>query len=76
MPASLLTAEKEEAKAVLNLFLRKQGLSNAVATRTINTSDDFIEHLILKLHSVHKTRYLVGSISNNFFILVLVFSVS
>ncbi|KAI3950705.1 hypothetical protein MKW92_010925 [Papaver armeniacum] len=60
VPANLLTAEKEEAKAVLNLFLRKQGLSNAVASRTINTSEHFIEHLILKLHAAHKTRYLVG----------------
>ncbi|OVA17546.1 Mitochodrial transcription termination factor-related [Macleaya cordata] len=60
VPSNLLTAEKEEAKAVLNLFLRKQGLSNAAAARTINTSDHFIEHLISRLHSVHKTRYLVG----------------
>ncbi|MQL92937.1 hypothetical protein Taro_025564 [Colocasia esculenta] len=53
-------AEKEEAKAVLSLFLRKQGLSNAVASRIINKSDQFIDHLISKLHSVHKSRYLVG----------------
>ncbi|XP_077232273.1 mitochondrial transcription termination factor family protein isoform X2 [Tasmannia lanceolata] len=58
--SSLLAAEKEEAKAVLTLFLRKQGLSNAVAARTIKKSDHFIAHLISRLHSVHKSRYLVG----------------
>ncbi|KAL7135907.1 hypothetical protein ABFS83_11G129800 [Erythranthe nasuta] len=57
---SLLAAEKEEAKAVLTLFLKKQGLSNAVAARTINKSDPFIDHLVSRLHSVHKARYLVG----------------
>ncbi|CAK7328274.1 unnamed protein product [Dovyalis caffra] len=60
VPAALLTAEKEEAKAVLNLFLKKQGLSNAVAARTINKSDIFIDHLVSRLHLVHKSRYLVG----------------
>lgn len=64
VPPGLLTAEKEEAKAVLTLFLRKQGLSNAVAARTINKAEQFIEHLVSKLHSIHKTRYLVGLISN------------
>ncbi|CAM8933529.1 unnamed protein product [Rhodiola kirilowii] len=57
---TLIAAEKEEAKAVLNLFLKKQGLSNAVAARTINKSDVFINHLVSTLHSVHKARYLVG----------------
>ncbi|KAL4192928.1 hypothetical protein AMTRI_Chr06g196750 [Amborella trichopoda] len=60
VPLSLLTAEKEEAKAVLSLFLRKLGLSSAVAARTIKKSEYFIEHLISRLHSVHKSRYLVG----------------
>ncbi|KAJ7970686.1 Transcription termination factor like [Quillaja saponaria] len=60
VPSTLLAAEKEEAKAVLNLFLKKQGLRNAVAARTINKSDLFIEHLVSRLHSVHKSRYLVG----------------
>jgi mTERF domain-containing protein len=63
VPPALLAAEKEEAKAVLTLFLKKQGLSNAVASRTINKSDLFIDHLVSRLHSVHKSRYLVGSIS-------------
>lgn len=63
LPTTMLAAEKEEAKAVLNLFLKKKGLSNAVAARTVNKSDIFIDHLILRLHSVHKSRYLVGSIS-------------
>ncbi|KAI4348289.1 hypothetical protein L6164_009025 [Bauhinia variegata] len=60
MPPTLLVAEKEEAKAVLTLFFKKQGLSNAVATRTINKSDPFIDHLLSRLHTKHKTRYLVG----------------
>lgn len=53
---ALLTAEKEEAKAVLTLFLKKQGLSNAIAARTINKSDLFINHLLLRLHLIHKSR--------------------
>ncbi|XP_027358391.1 transcription termination factor MTERF5, chloroplastic-like isoform X2 [Abrus precatorius] len=57
---TLLAAEKEEAKAVLTLFLKKQGLSNAVAARTINKSDLFIDHLVSKLHSKHKSWYLAG----------------
>ncbi|XP_031247327.1 transcription termination factor MTERF5, chloroplastic-like [Pistacia vera] len=57
---TLLAAEKEEAKAVLTLFLKKQGLSKAFAARTINKSDLFIDHLVSRLHSVHKSRYLVG----------------
>ncbi|CAI8590216.1 unnamed protein product [Vicia faba] len=60
LPQTLLIAEKEEAKAVLTLFLKKQGLSNANATKTINRSDPFIDHLISKLHSKHKTWYLSG----------------
>ncbi|XP_057991948.1 LOW QUALITY PROTEIN: transcription termination factor MTERF5, chloroplastic [Hevea brasiliensis] len=60
VPPTLVAAEKEEAKAVLTLFLKKQGLSNAVAARTIKKSDLFIDHLVSKLHSVHKSRYLVG----------------
>ncbi|KAB1211777.1 Sister chromatid cohesion 1 protein 2 [Morella rubra] len=60
VPPTLLAAEKEEAKAVLTLFLKKNGLSNAVAARTINKSDLFIDHLLSRLHSIHKSRYLVG----------------
>ncbi|KAK1314984.1 hypothetical protein QJS10_CPA06g01375 [Acorus calamus] len=60
VPPTLLAAEKEEAKAVLTLFLRKQGLNNAASIRTINKADHFIAHLISKLHSIHKSRYLVG----------------
>lgn len=63
VPSTLLAAEKEEAKAVLTLFLKKQGLSKGVAARTINKSDLFIDHLVSRLHSVHKSRYLVGSIA-------------
>lgn len=57
---SLLASEKEEAKAILTLFLKKQGLSNAVAVRTTNKSDLFINHLVFQLHSLHRSRYLVG----------------
>ncbi|XP_052190490.1 transcription termination factor MTERF5, chloroplastic isoform X2 [Diospyros lotus] len=60
VPPSLLAAEKEEARAVLTLFLKKRGLSNAVAARTVNKSELFIDHLVTRLHSVHKARYLVG----------------
>ncbi|KAH1048025.1 hypothetical protein J1N35_038809 [Gossypium stocksii] len=60
VPPTLIAAEKEEAKAVLTLFFKKQGLSNAVAARIINKSDLFIDHLVSRLHSVHKSRYLVG----------------
>ncbi|GMH24730.1 hypothetical protein Nepgr_026573 [Nepenthes gracilis] len=60
VPPTLLTAEKEEAKAILNLCLKKQGFSNSAASRAINKSDVFVDHLVSKLHSVHKSRYLVG----------------
>lgn len=63
VPPTLIAAEKEEAKAVLTLFFKKQGLSNAVAARIINKSELFIDHLVSRLHSVHKSRYLVGSIA-------------
>ncbi|KAK9691114.1 hypothetical protein RND81_09G176500 [Saponaria officinalis] len=56
MSLALLAAEKDEAKVVLTLFLKKQGLSNAAATRTINKSDLFIDHLVSTLHSIHKSR--------------------
>ncbi|KAK7266910.1 hypothetical protein RIF29_19571 [Crotalaria pallida] len=59
-PTTLLVAEKEEAKAVLTLFLKKRGLSTAVASKIINKSDLFIDHLLSKLHYKHKSRYLVG----------------
>lgn len=62
VPPNLIAAEKEEAKAVLTLFFKKQGLSNSVSSRLINKSDQFIDHLVSRLHSVHKARYLVGSI--------------
>lgn len=65
MPPTLLVAEKEEAKAVLTLFLKKQGLSNANAARTINKSDPFVDHLISKLHSKHKTWYLSGLVASS-----------
>ncbi|KAJ0040289.1 hypothetical protein Pint_27229 [Pistacia integerrima] len=57
---TLLAAEKEEAKSVLTLFLKKQGLSKAVAARTISKSDLFIDHLVSRLHLVHKSWYSVG----------------
>nr|KYP44689.1 hypothetical protein KK1_033803 [Cajanus cajan] len=57
---TLFAAEKEEAKAVLTSFLKKQGLRKALAARTINKSDLFIDHLVPKLHSKHKSWYLAG----------------
>ena len=60
---TLLVAEKEEAKAVLTLFLKKQGLSNAIAARTSKKSDHFIDHLVSRLHSKHKSWYLAGSVT-------------
>ncbi|KAJ0039575.1 hypothetical protein Pint_26847 [Pistacia integerrima] len=60
VPPTLLAAEKEEAKSVLSSFLKKQGLSKVVAAKTITKSDLFIDHLVSRLHSVHKSRYLVG----------------
>ncbi|CAN8232128.1 unnamed protein product [Cochlearia groenlandica] len=60
VPPNLIAAEKEEAKAVLTLFFKKQGLSNSVSVKIINKSDLFIDHLVSKLHSIHKSRYLVG----------------
>ncbi|KAJ0039579.1 hypothetical protein Pint_26843 [Pistacia integerrima] len=36
----------------------QQGLSKAVAARTMKKSDHFIDHLISRLHSAHKSRYL------------------
>ncbi|KAF3435201.1 hypothetical protein FNV43_RR22288 [Rhamnella rubrinervis] len=56
---TVLEAEKEEAKTVLTLFLKKKGLCNAAASRTIKKSDHFIRHLVSRLHSVHKPRHLV-----------------
>ncbi|XP_031284831.1 transcription termination factor MTERF5, chloroplastic-like [Pistacia vera] len=63
MPPTLLAAEKEEAKSVLSFFLKKQGLSKVVAAKTITKSDLLIDHLVSRLHSVHKSRCLVGSIA-------------
>ncbi|KAJ0040895.1 hypothetical protein Pint_26854 [Pistacia integerrima] len=60
VPPTLLAAEKEEAKSVLSLFLKKQGLSKVAAAKTITKSDLFIDHLVSRLHSVHKSRYLLG----------------
>ncbi|GAB2229742.1 hypothetical protein Droror1_Dr00013994 [Drosera rotundifolia] len=58
--ATLLVSEKEEAKAVLTLFLKQRGLSNAAAARTISKSDLFLQHLVLRLHVLHKTWYMTG----------------
>ncbi|KAF7134729.1 hypothetical protein RHSIM_Rhsim08G0044500 [Rhododendron simsii] len=56
-PANPLVTEKEEAKAVLTLFLKKRGLSNAVAARTVDKSALFIDHLVSRIHFDHKNRY-------------------
>eukprot|EP01018_Ginkgo_biloba_P031802 Gb_15845 [translate_table: standard] len=55
-----LASEREEAKAMILPFLKRLGLSNAVAARTLKKSDHFIMHLISILHSCYRTRYLAG----------------
>lgn len=54
VPPSFLAAEKVEVETMLSLFLAKQGLSIALM------SDRFTNHLLWKLHSLQKSRYLVG----------------
>ncbi|KAL6899361.1 hypothetical protein ACP4OV_006019 [Aristida adscensionis] len=56
----LLAAEREEAKAVLSLFLRKKGLRSTLAARVVNKSDGFIEHLVSKLQVAYRSRYAEG----------------
>jgi len=56
----LLAAEREEAKAVLSLFLRQKGLRSTLAARIVNKSDGFIEHLVSKLQVAYRSRYAEG----------------
>ncbi|CAL5057283.1 unnamed protein product [Urochloa decumbens] len=56
----LLAAEREEAKAVLSLFLRQKGLRSTLAARIVNKSDGFIEHLVSKLQIAYRSRYAEG----------------
>lgn len=63
VPPTLLASERKEAKSVLTLFLMQQGLSKAVAARTITKSNHFIEHLVSRLYSAHKSGYLVGPVA-------------
>uniref|UniRef100_A0A0D9VHY6 Transcription termination factor MTERF5, chloroplastic n=1 Tax=Leersia perrieri TaxID=77586 RepID=A0A0D9VHY6_9ORYZ len=56
----LLAAEREEAKAVLSLFLRQKGLRSILAARIVNKADGFIEHLVSKLHVTYRSRYAEG----------------
>uniref|UniRef100_A0A0E0CMZ7 Uncharacterized protein n=1 Tax=Oryza meridionalis TaxID=40149 RepID=A0A0E0CMZ7_9ORYZ len=56
----LLAAEREEAKAVLSLFLRQKGLRSILAARIANKADGFIEHLVSKLHITYRSRYAEG----------------
>ncbi|GAB2229746.1 hypothetical protein Droror1_Dr00013999 [Drosera rotundifolia] len=51
---------KKEAKDVLTFFLEQQGLSNIVAAMVVKKSDQFLEHLVSKLHILHETRFLAG----------------
>lgn len=64
----LLAAEREEAKAVLSLFLRQKGLRSTLAARIVNKSDGFIEHLVSKLQIAYRSRYAEGC---NFSITIL-----
>ncbi|KAG8071345.1 hypothetical protein GUJ93_ZPchr0006g41593 [Zizania palustris] len=59
----LLAAEREEAKAVLSLFLRQKGLRSILAARIVNKADGFIEHLVSKLHIIYRSRYAEGLLS-------------
>ncbi|GAB2245326.1 hypothetical protein Droror1_Dr00000819 [Drosera rotundifolia] len=58
--ATLLIVEKEEAKAVLALFLKRHGLSNTTVAKTISKSDLFLECLVSRLHVLHETCDLTG----------------
>ncbi|CAI9283385.1 unnamed protein product [Lactuca saligna] len=60
VPPNLLLAEREEAKAVLRMFLTNQGMNRLTAARKMKKLDRFVDHLMLRLHTVYKTRYLVG----------------
>lgn len=60
VPPNLLLAEREEAKAVLHMFLTNQGMNRLTAARKMKKLDRFVDHLMLRLHTVYKTRYLVG----------------
>jgi hypothetical protein len=60
VPSRLLAAEREEAKAVLSLFLRQKGLRSTLAARIVNKSDGFIEHLVSKLQIAYRSRYAEG----------------
>ncbi|KAI3761888.1 hypothetical protein L1987_52311 [Smallanthus sonchifolius] len=60
VPPNLLLAEREEAKAVLHLFLTNQGMNRVSAARKMKKLDLFVDHLMSRLHTVYKTRYLVG----------------
>ncbi|KAL9254767.1 Transcription termination factor MTERF5, chloroplastic-like protein [Drosera capensis] len=55
---TVLTSKKEEVKDILTLFLKQQGLSSTVAATVVNKSDLFSEHLVSRLHILHKTGYL------------------
>jgi mTERF domain-containing protein, mitochondrial len=57
----LLIAEREEAKAVLSLFLRQKGLRSTLAARITNKSDGFIDHLVSKLQNNYRSLYAEGS---------------
>ena len=59
----LLAAEREEAKAVLSLFLRQKGLRSTLAARIVNKSDGFIEHLVSKLQIAYRSRYAEGFVA-------------
>ncbi|GAB2229743.1 hypothetical protein Droror1_Dr00013995 [Drosera rotundifolia] len=55
---TVLTTMKKKAKDVLTFFLKQQGLSNIVAATAVKKSDQFLEHLVSRLHILHETRFL------------------
>ncbi|KAL9254769.1 Transcription termination factor MTERF5, chloroplastic-like protein [Drosera capensis] len=56
----VLTTMKKEVKDVLTFFLKRQGLSNIVTAMVVKKSDQFLEHLVSRLHILHETWFMAG----------------
>ncbi|MCO5550631.1 hypothetical protein L7F22_004120 [Adiantum nelumboides] len=55
-----LSAEREEAKAVLLQFLKNLGLSTALSTRLTKKGGRFVDHLLSLLHTRYHRCYVTG----------------
>lgn len=55
-----LTAEREEAKALLLQFLKNLGLSTALSTRVAKKGGRFVDHLLSILHTRYHHDYVIG----------------